>query len=649
MKALKLVLLLAISSVSVWSCKQTVLQEDTNQGSFSGIQALVMPQPSVVLDPPIAQDFIIQQLDAVDLNGNNLLFKAVFKADDRRLANIRSLPIQVSERTQVVLHDDGLDGDERAGDGVFSAFVKEDIPRLTALLTEKNAELESKKRMVTQFAGRSMVTNQVPLIDLRAFASRQAISIGSGVATANVTLPVFNQLSGNSLMIKDLAVVADPTRTFKPCAPTSGNPNGVWTFKSLMTNMANTSATGVSVDDFVKSWVNNELFAEKSIASSGDITTLPIRDNLTSTPGSKKTFISAWLQNSGFAVNAANIANWQVLLTNKLEFFPVRLMAIVNRLDLRGNFGYTGNGNSGGEGRFVFCFIDAACTANQKMTIILEYGIPITNCSALQSYAQQWYNLKNLTLGSAAYNTALEAVTNVFTNLGAGGSTKANSSALNHLRTNEFIMAPWTIRDFEINSTSHKFQLIHPEKEPMSEANSTVGPNLPAKISSLIAFANSNATTIETEGNYTMPTDIKSVDARMPSPSYIWSNAGITSDLARHKLSLNTCSGCHAGETQTFFTHIFPANFGTAVPLSSFLTGLGADANSTDNDADPIGAFWISDPAGRPTGLPTQRGFNDLFRRANHLDAFITSSCNVRGTVIGLADALSFKALPTSH
>ena len=427
--------------------------------------------------------------------------------------------------------------------------------------------------------------------------------------------------------------------------------------------MANTAFTGITADDFVKSWLNTEVFGQKSIASSGDNTVIPnnptaapIRDDLTFSGGSKRKFIAAWLKNSGFTVTQANINNWQTLLVNKLEFLPVRLLAIVNRLDLRGNMGYGSTGApNGGEGRFVFCFMDSnnACTSSNNgpgtMTIILEYAIPITDCVGLKNYGQQWYNLKNMTFG-AAYNTALEGITNVFTAVNAGAPlSKPNKSALNHLRTNEFIQIPWNIRDFEIKAASKKLELIHPNKEPMREANAaTGGQNVAAKVASLVAFANANPAAIQSEGPYTIPTDIQGVDGQIPSPSYFWNGSGlaITSDSTRHKMSLNTCSGCHAGETRNTFTHVQPRNFGTPAVLSAFLTGLGFDDEATDIDTDPIGTFWLKDPAGRPTvATATKRGFNDLFRRANSLETLINTVCGGRGTVLALAETLRFQPL----
>ena len=63
-----------------------------------------------------------------------------------------------------------------------------------------------------------------------------------------------------SLMITHRNVVTDPTRTFDPCDVDGdnlvGNVNGAWSFKTLMTNMANTPVTGISAQLFTHNWLN---------------------------------------------------------------------------------------------------------------------------------------------------------------------------------------------------------------------------------------------------------------------------------------------------------------------------------------------------------------------------------------------------------
>jgi hypothetical protein len=70
---------------------------------------------------------------------------------------------------------------------------------------------------------------------------------------------------------------------------------------------------------------------------------------------------------------------------------------------------------------------------------------------------------------------------------------------------------------------------------------------------------------------------------------------------------LDTCNGCHAGETNTLFTHIKPGVIPvTGAALSGFMTGI----NVTD-----------------PVDNTTVRTFNDLQRRATDLDGLLNSSC----------------------
>jgi hypothetical protein len=52
-----------------------------------------------------------------------------------------------------------------------------------------------------------------------------------------------------------------------------------------------------------------------------------------------------------------------------------------------------------------------------------------------------------------------------------------------------------------------------------------------------------------------------------------WTAGGIANNDARHKLSLNTCNGCHGEESHTGFLHVGPVSFGTPANLSGFLTG----------------------------------------------------------------------------
>jgi hypothetical protein len=76
----------------------------------------------------------------------------------------------------------------------------------------------------------------------------------------------------------------------------------------------------------------------------------------------------------------------------------------------------------------------------------------------------------------------------------------------------------------------------------------------------------------------------------------------------RHKFSLNTCNGCHAGETGTPFTHVFPRAAGVEAKLSDFLTG----ANMPKLD---------------PADHATPHFFADLKRREDDLLSLVSEPC----------------------
>ena len=127
--------------------------------------------------------------------------------------------------------------------------------------------------------------------------------------------------------------------------------------------------------------------------------------------------------------------------------------------------------------------------------------------------------------------------------------------------------------------------------------------------------------------------------AETNTPSHFWDGTAasgpgfITSDDARASFSVNTCSGCHGGETQTFFTQVHPVPFGTEAGLSTFLSGLNTAG--------------VPDPAGRPAGGPVKvRHFADLQRRALDLEQLASTPC--RG-IFGLREVLTFDPLRMEH
>jgi hypothetical protein len=278
------------------------------------------------------------------------------------------------------LRDDGQFPDQVAGDGNFSAVINlnpSDIDSWNAEL----ANLPPDSQISYLFSERAIVaTNSLQPFPKANFLAGQTVTfITNLVATPPIP---FNPCAGSPTaynpfkteMIIDLSVVADTNRTWDnngpplplgPSPPGVGNRTGAWTFNTLMTAMANTLATGITPSDFVLRWLQSYQVPQ----------TINL-DNVPPVANVQSLILTPWQQataaEGGFPTNAVD-----------LSIAPFRLLAIVNRLDLRANSTYGPSTNSGaspefaGEARFVFCAINPANGAPLNFTVILEYAVPI--------------------------------------------------------------------------------------------------------------------------------------------------------------------------------------------------------------------------------------------------------------------------------
>jgi len=604
-------------------------------------------------DTPQAESMEAAPLELETKEGNALL--RVRFAREARVGTTVNLVI---DEREILLRDDGQESDERAGDGNYSAIVfldfnamaenQDSVSEINAAPpadddeniiepTDWTATRDSATGNTEQAASTSTSsadtitdgtaeeslasddailipsfrngrdrqgTDAVPKIDFRNLKPGQFVPIFS--------LATFHRVNAKkSLVITHIKVVENWERTFNPCNNT-GTPMGAWTFGRLMTDMANTPVSGVQPPAFVRQWLDKWM-ADQTTANGW---TAAKRQQI------QQLVIDPWVAASGGVTQPLN-----------LSIAPFRLLAIVNRVDLRkGSYG----GGNAGEGRFVFGIMDMrktggidpytkkptpACTPTQ-FTVILEYGINRTGCKAVKDWGLQWYNLKNYNLGSQLYNIKLQAITDQFTKANAAPD-KPNGSALNQLRTNEIAIrnaAPdnfWQLREFRLPvGNGHLF-----------EANAKQTPHESLRNTDLTAnYINGNVFPILLD-TYIVPeflpgmqpfltnaSDVPGLPLATPTATptptpVFWSdgpNVTINVRQTRHLFSLNTCSACHHGETFTSFTHIKPAAFGTPAALSGFMTGIN-----------------VVDPA---DGTPT-RNFNEFKRRRIDLDALVNTDC----------------------
>jgi len=574
--------------------------------------------PEYEMQPPIAKNIFIQKLEKPDGNGNNFKFIAEF---EKEKIKEKYLAIMLDDE-KVVLRDDGKGADEVSGDFKFSLNMNENLDEFVSELNQRQ-KLNLSNKEVVSFQNRSM--RNVNIDKIRQFDSKQFLN-GKNILIPNDLFDASRLLADQkkTLMITDLAVVEDVTRTFNPCTSV-GNPNGAWTFVTLMRQMASANtgaiASDLQVSDFVRNWMNTWK-TEQSVNGEN----LPARNTI-------QNLITDWENKS--SVSPGGILN--------MRFAPFKLIAIVNRLDLRGNSGY-GFSNAG-EGRFVFNALTSTCNS-QEFTVIFEYGINKKNCSEVKAFAQEWNNLNSMTIGSVAYNSALENITNQFV-LSGTNTSKPNQNSINQIRTNEIALSsPWEFREFNLNGDG-ELQLVDVKQEPQVKYNgfhsNAISPAV--DVEKLVAWINNNTSSI-LNNNYEVPlnipgstTPLAGGHALFPTNNVnqIWNGRGtsgnqfINNDEARHIFSLNTCSSCHGGETKTIFTHIKPRSFGAETSLSGFLTGI-----------------TVIDPANRPIGSPTSRTFNDLLRREVDLANLIGNTC-IKRPVFELAHTLMFKPIRMVH
>ena len=369
------------------------------------------------------------------------------------------------------------------------------------------------------------------------------------------------------LLIRDVSVVDD--------ARASGD--GVWSFKHLMEAMApSPEAAPEMVERMFQSLIEEQVVNGLAIAPR---------------PNVDERVLTPWPRDAAGALD--------------LSQAPVRLLAILNRLDLRDL-----SKGQAGEGRFVFGVLDGDGNALQ-FTLILEYRLPASSEGEVLEWANLWHGLNGLSPESEDYKLALEQITERFAGNGADPSG-INGSALNQLRTNELIDfrsgLPWELREFTLSGSG----LLDPDTVKLNPDRSFNGS------ATLATFVNDNESAILIE-RHDVPATLDGAPFLAGSALNdidFWAADGITNNDARQKFSLNTCNGCHGAETGTAFLHIEPREVGSAAALSGFLTQIDLP--------DPV------DPA-------TTRSFNDLARRATDM-ANVLCTATAEGDLVERGD-----------
>jgi hypothetical protein len=389
-------------------------------------------------------------------------------------------------------------------------------------------------------------------------------------------------------------------RTFDPC--TGGTPMGPWTFGHLATEMANPAASGINPSTFVENWL-----LEWTVGQPINGFNVPPR-------AAMQALINDWRAASGGGALDLSIA-------------PFRLLAINPRIDLRkttgGGGGYAGAGSGNfldaGEARFTFGVIlppsyvqskavfnfnvpmGGGCDAT-RFSIIFEYRVPKCKCEHVRDWARAWRRLRLASPGTNSYNGLLEKLTRTFTDAGAN-PTRPNRSAIGQVRSNEIALRiPWEIREFQLRMMPWSFLLeTTTADQPHDSFNNTglvgsymndVAANVLGSVPLIYPIVGGNP--------------FLGANPQTPNPATMFWDSNPPGAAGRFPVSLGTCNGCHARETDTIFQHI--ESFQPAPPavLSGFLTGI-----------------TVLDPS----DLVTLRDFDDLARREADINAVAVMIC----------------------
>jgi hypothetical protein len=613
-----LTVVLVVIALTAWAAKRPtdIVEEAATAGEPSRAESLdaAMPPPTQV---------VIQKTAAFPDVGNVLVMVTLSSAQlSRKVADgTRDFVTIGFQDQQVILRDDGQGGDTRAGDGVFTGIGSvEDADLQARADSDNNAIANRGSKQSPLFIGRTNVGSTTPVaFDYASFQAGKAVPFGPPVAfvqsetTTNLKAVVLgtNPFQERVLMIRDLGVVTDPTRTWDPCSG-AGNPSGVWTFNHLMTQMANQPASGIDPAVFVEQWLAHWQ-APQTINSHN---------------------VPARLQ-----VNNVILNPWPKRPDGHLDLkqSPFRLLAIVSRVDLRrttsGGGGYggsaTGNFLDAGEARFVFGLVDKQFGCNvSPFAVIFEYRVPKCECELVKSWAQKWVDLAALVPGTAAYNDSLQVLTEQFVRANAN-PTKPNGSALGQLRTNEISLAgPWELREFQLTQFPFSFlketttadtaiDMFNPSVTfdnwiLTAVAPALTGPAFQDPIPGVPLFfggnfLGSNPQTLST--NFFWGVTAPQIPNLSPG------GGNNTFNWGRHRASLASCNGCHGREsrpaaTVARFVHVDPSTpFGFPATLSEFLTGV----------------INLPDPQ-EPGGLPP-RSFDDLARREVDIQQVANMTC----------------------
>ncbi len=309
-------------------------------------------------------------------------------------------------------------------------------------------------------------------------------------------------------------------------------------FRSQMEWLAASSRDPLS---FVRSWFEQWV-------SAGSTPPVAAR------PRARPVLIDPWLGLDGVDdTDGSADAGYLPSFTPSWADAPFVLIAIVNRVDLASDAcdGFAG------ELRYVYSALDAASGEPLDMTIIVEIPYPTLRPAA--EWASEWRSIGQLPPG-ASYDNAVEALAR---------EVQSEADPLRvRVRTNEVALddstAPiWEMREFRAQVLGGELALSQVPLESTPRADVDPG--------ALAVHVLERSEEIM-DGPVALPMELRAGAAQIPTPEFSWPVLGV-SDRLRRAFSVETCNGCHGGDTRTLpFRHIAPGRTARSrAQLSRFL------------------------------------------------------------------------------
>ncbi|MGH7330824.1 MAG: hypothetical protein ACREJX_20940, partial [Polyangiaceae bacterium] len=224
--------------------------------------------------------------------------------------------------------------------------------------------------------------------------------------------------------------------------------DGAWSFRYVVENM---TPAGTDPGDFVVNWFDSWWATQQ-------INNYPVNEPDTARNQMHAQILCPWAErtasNGCTAICQDQIdAKWESSCTTNPPKFdlaqaPFKLIAIVNRMDLRGQPQIS----TFGEARLVFGLTSGAAddpaSSMMPMTLIFEFDLP-TNMGSAEDWAKRWHALGSIPSYDETFRSSLQQITDTFVK--GRNPNGQNGSWLGQARTNESVTNwVWQLREFTL-------------------------------------------------------------------------------------------------------------------------------------------------------------------------------------------------------